>query len=147
MRRTRRRRRTLKKLAAKAVCLATGEDFTLFLPWVNTPMMNMFVERMGAALGGRPSLPVMDQAGWHRSRDLEMPLDIEPAHLPPHSLELNPVERLWDWLKRNTIRNQFFQAIDEVMDSVGDCMRNATSPYLKSMCGCNYLLQLKWEMV
>ena len=124
-----------------AVCPATGEDFTLFLPWVNTPMMNMFVERMGAALGGRPCLLVMDQAGWHSSKDLEMPPSIEPVYLPPHSPELNPVERLWDWLKRNTIRNQFFQTIDEVMDSVGDCMKNATAAFLKSMCGCNYLLQ------
>jgi len=73
-------------------------------------------------------------------KDLKMPPNIEPVYLPPHSPELNPVERLWNWLKRNTIRNQFFQTLDEVMDSVGNCMKNATASVLKSMCACNYIL-------
>jgi len=122
-----------------AVCPTTGDDVTLFLPWVNTAMMNIFLEHLSVALNGRRCFLVMDQAGWHSSADLRLPPNIEPVYLPPHSPELNPVERLWDWLKRNTIRNQFFQTLDEVMDSVEDYMRNATAPILKSMCGCTYL--------
>jgi transposase len=103
--------------------------------------MNIFLERFAAALGGRKCFLVMDQAGWHSSKDLKMPPNIEPVYLPPHSPALNPAERLWDWLKRNIIRNHFFHTLDEVMDSLGDYMKNATPSVLKSMCGCNYLLQ------
>jgi len=45
-------------------------------------MMNIFVERMNLALDGRPCFLVMDQVGWHSSKDLKMPPNIKPVYLP-----------------------------------------------------------------
>ena len=45
------------------------------------------------------------QLGWHRSKDLIIPANIEIEYLPPYSPELNPVERFWEHIKRYTIRN------------------------------------------
>jgi len=126
--------------AYSAVCPSTGDDFTLFLPQVNTAMMNMFLEGFGAWLEGRRCILVMDQAGWHKSKELQVPTNIEIVYLPAYSPELNPVERLWDWLKRNTIRNSFFEGVEEVMDAVAEQLKEATTELLKSMCACNYLL-------
>ncbi|MFO0875181.1 MAG: transposase [Phycisphaerales bacterium] len=48
---------------------------------------------------------IMDQAGWHRSRALNVPDNIAvPGNItvllpPPYSPELNPVERLWAYLR------------------------------------------------
>jgi len=126
--------------AYSAVCPSTGENFTLFLPYVNTAMMNMFLEGLGAWLEGHRCILIMDQAGWHRSNDLLIPPNIEIVYLPPYSPELNPVERLWGWLKRNTIRNRFFDTLEEVMDAVEEQLKMATAELLKSMCACNYLL-------
>ena len=88
-----------------AVSPATGEDVSLFLPWINTAMMNVFFEAMQEALNGRNCLLVLDQAGWHKSQGLLVPENIELVYLPPYSPELNPVERLWQWLKRHSLRN------------------------------------------
>jgi hypothetical protein len=52
------------------------------------------------------------------------------------------VERLWDWLKRNAVRNRFHKTVGALMDTVGDYMREeGSSAFLKSLCGCNYILQ------
>ena len=126
--------------AYSAVCPATGEDVTLFLPRVNTGMMNIFLGELGKALGGRRCLLVMDRAGWHRSADLDVPENIEIVLLPPYSPELNPVERLWAWLKRHALRNRLHLTIDSVMDAAGAAMRMATAPFLKRLCRCDYLL-------
>ena len=43
---------------------------------------------------------IRDQAGWHKSKSLELPENIILKSLPPYSPELNPVEKLWQWLKK-----------------------------------------------
>ena len=68
-----------------------------------------------------------------------MPPNIEIVYLPPYSPELNPVERLWRWLKRHTIRNRLYLAIEEVIDSVQECLNSATPGFLKGLCRCSYL--------
>ena len=122
-----------------AVNPVSGEDFSLILPWVNTAMMNLYLDNFCKALKKRSCFLIMDQAGWHKSGDLKVPSQIEIVLLPPYSPELNPVERLWQWLKRHSLRNRFHEDIDAVMDSVQDCFQGATPQFLKSLCRCNYL--------
>jgi len=119
----------------------TGEEHSLFLPWVNTTMMNLFLAHLGQALGDRSCLLVMDQAGWHVSDNLKPPGNIELVFLPPYSPELNPVERLWQWLKRHSLRNRCHEDLGSIMDAVQDCLQDATPELLKSLCRCGYLLQ------
>ena len=45
---------------------------------------------------------ILDQAGWHGAKRLEMPQNVTLLHLPPYSPELNPVENLWPFLKHNS---------------------------------------------
>jgi len=123
-----------------AVCPKTGENMSLFLPLANTQMMNIFLENLKVFLAGRSCFLVLDQAGWHKAKDLQVPSNIELVFLPPYSPELNPVERLWQWLKRHCLRNRLYQSIESVMDSVQSYMQSATTSFFKSLCKCNYLL-------
>ena len=122
-----------------AVCPTTGEDVTLFLPWVNTEMMNIFLGHLRESLKGRRCFLALDQAGWHNSKGLQVPTNIELIFLPAYSPELNPVERLWRWLKRHSLRNRFYQDLDSLMNAVRSCLQMATMPFLKSLCQYNYL--------
>ena len=125
--------------AYSAVSPVTGEAFSLFLPWVNTVMMNLYLKYLSQFLGDRSCIIVMDQAGWHVSVDLELPSNIEVVHLPPYSPELNPVERLWQWLKRHIVRNRCYDNLDAMMKAVEDCLRSTSSSFFKSLCQCSYL--------
>ncbi|NBR94979.1 MAG: hypothetical protein EBT55_01545 [Proteobacteria bacterium] len=40
--------------------------------------------------------------GWHKSRNLIIPKNIQIILLPPYCPELNCVERLWRFIKDNT---------------------------------------------
>ena len=42
---------------------------------------------------------MLDGAGWHVSDDLVVPANLTLIHLPPYSPELNPVERVWAYLR------------------------------------------------
>lgn len=124
-----------------AVSPLTGEGVSLFLPWVNTVMMNIFLDHLSEILAERRCFLIMDQAGWHASENLKVPKNIEIVFLPPYSPELNPVERLWQWLKRHSLRNRCHQDLEAIMDSVQNCLQAATPSFLKSLCRCSYLLQ------
>ena len=42
---------------------------------------------------------VLDGAGWHNGKSLRVQSNITLVPLPPYSPELNPVERVWLYLK------------------------------------------------
>lgn len=124
-----------------AVSPLTGEGISLFLPWVNTEMMSMFLDHLSKVLGERRGILIMDQAGWHVSEKVHVPDNIKIVFLPPYSPELNPVERLWQWLKRHSLRNRCHQDLEAIMDAVQACLQAATPSFIKSLCRCGYLLQ------
>ena len=56
--------------------------------------------RAGRAVpAGTHAALVLDGAGWHVSEDLTVPANLTLIHLPPYSPELNPVERVWEYLR------------------------------------------------
>jgi putative transposase len=54
----------------------TGDAFSLFLPWVNTQMMNLYLSEMAAAFPDKQIMLIWDQAGWHKSKSLKVPENI-----------------------------------------------------------------------
>jgi hypothetical protein len=83
----------------------SGDYFTLILPWVNTDIMNYYLKELACAYKRKYLMLIMDQAGWHRANDLQIPNNINLVFLPLYSPELNPVERLWAWLRKHACRN------------------------------------------
>jgi len=119
----------------------TGDAFSLFLPWVNTEMMNLYLAEMSAAFPDKEIMLIWDQAGWHKSNSLEVPDNIVLKSLPPYSPELNPVEKLWQWLKKHVCRNRLFACMDDLMNTLAETLVNLTPTRFTELCQCSYLLQ------
>lgn len=78
----------------------SGDDFALVLPEVSTRAMALFLERFAAALApDEHAVLVLDGAGWHATAKLAVPGNLTLVPLPPYSPELNPVERIWLFLR------------------------------------------------
>jgi transposase len=94
----------------------SGELYWLILPTVNTELFSMalngFAKEVGAAENKRILL-VVDQAGWHTGKEVEVPKGIHLAFLPPGSPELQPAERLWS-LTNEGVANGLFEEIEEI---------------------------------
>ncbi len=115
------------------------EAFSLFLPSVNTEMMNLYLDGLARAYPEAQILIIWDQAGWHGSRDLELPPNIRCEALPPYSPELNPTERLWQWLRRHVTRNRTFDNEESLMDQLATALTNRAPAQLATLCRCGYL--------
>ena len=55
-------------------------------------------------------------AGWHDSQALAIPDNITLLALPPYSPELNPVERIWHYLRSHWL-NSLFRSPADIMDA------------------------------
>ena len=122
-----------------AVEVGTGEHFTLEIPQVNTVCFNIFLQEFSKDYPDDKILLVMDGAGWHKSKKLEVPANIEIVYLPPYSPELNPVERLWAYIKRWTIRNKIYTTLSALQKAVGEFTISLSQELVQSLCSINYL--------
>ncbi len=61
---------------------------------------------------------VLDGAGWHRSKDLEIPSNFALLRLSPCSPELKPIETVSSVLKHRHLANRVFQSAEHVRKTV-----------------------------
>lgn len=123
-----------------AVEPATGASVALQAPQVNTGTMNVFLKMMAAELGPKDhAVLIMDQAGWHRSRELRAPDNITVLYLPPYSPELNPVERLWGYLRSHYLSNRAYDGYRDLLEAGAQAWQQLTPDLLRSVCNCTYL--------
>lgn len=125
--------------AYSAVAPSEGDGFHLLLPFVNTEMMQIYLDELCQSLGEKEIVLIMDQAGWHKSKDLVVPKNVDIWFLPPYSPELNPVERLWKMIKINTIHNRLYDSLKQLEKAVIDYFDTITPEVLRQLCACSYI--------
>ena len=101
-----------------AVCPGRGEGVALVLPEVSTAAMGVFLAELSRAVpAGSHAALVLDGAGWHVSEELSVPANLTLIHPPPYSPELNPVERIWHYLRSHWLANSVFPSLADIMDA------------------------------
>ena len=100
-----------------AVNPANGKSSALLAPTVNTDYMNHHLRFISEEAGQNVHVVVvLDQAGWHIAKALQVPKNITLLHLPPYSPELNPIERLWAYIKSHYLSNRIYKDYEELFD-------------------------------
>jgi hypothetical protein len=123
-----------------AVEPSTGVSVALQAPLVNTQTMNVYLKMLSDELGPKDhAILIMDGAGWHKSRGLTVPENITILILPPYSPELNPVERLWAYLRSHYLSNRVFDDYQHLLDAGAQAWQQLTPETLRSVCACNYV--------
>lgn len=100
-----------------AACHDTGQSFALILPYTNTESMNRFLAELSSEIEhGRHVALVIDNAGWHTAKELNVPSNITLIPLPPYSPELNAMEQIWQWIKSHFLSNQYYENYAAIVD-------------------------------
>ena len=61
---------------------------------------------------------VLDRAGWHRAKKLVVPSNIMLVWLPPYSPQLNPVERVWLFLREKHLSHRLLDTYDAIVGAL-----------------------------
>jgi DDE superfamily endonuclease len=124
-----------------AVCPAAGTAAALIMPVCNTAAMNHHLSEISAQVAADGhAVVILDGAGWHRSHGLVVPGNITLLELPPYSPELNPVERMWHYLRSHGLANSVFRSLQDIMDACERAWnRFAADPSLiRSLCSVSW---------
>jgi transposase len=128
-----------------AVRPASGDDFTLVLPLVNAAAMDLFLARFAATLPQDVhAVVVLDGAGWHDERALCVPENLTLVPLPPYSPQLNPVERVWLYLRERFLSLRLFPYAAAIIDACCQAWNAllAEPNRLKSLCAYPWIAEL-----
>ncbi len=107
--------------------------------------MQIFLDHVAAS---RPPeahvVMVLDGAGWHLAKVLAVPENITLVVLPPYSPELNPVERVWLYLRERFLSLRLLYTTDAIIDACCDAWNRlvAEQDRLRSLCAYPWIAKV-----
>ena len=102
-----------------AVCPARAVGAAIVMPRVSSKAMTLHVEEISKAVGkAAHAVLVCDGAGWHRpGTRLAVPDNITLLRLPPYAPELNPMENVWEYLRKNQLSMTVWRTYNAILDA------------------------------
>jgi transposase len=122
----------------------TDQAWALALPEATTRTMNIFLASFATQLDpGTHAVLILDQAGWHGGNRLVVPENVTLVPLPPYSPELNPVERVWLYLRERFLSHRVLGNYGAVLDAACRAWNRllAETGRLASLTAYPYLLR------
>ena len=118
-----------------AVCPAKAKVSGFISPYCNAQAMQIHLNILAEEVEKHAVL-VLDRAGWHVAKSLDIPKNITLLYLPAYSPELNPKENFWQSLKNRHLANRVFDSFDDIMDSCENAWREFTQnkEYFAQLC-------------
>ena len=118
----------------------TGESFFLELPWLNGICFQAFLSELSAFYRDDFMIMLTDNVSAHKAKKLIMPDNIALLPLPPYCPELNPIERLWQYIK-SQIDFTLHKTLEALKQNVADILKEkCTDPVVASITGYSYIV-------
>ena len=105
-----------------------GEDF------------QQFIDALSLQLGEDIALIHMEQAGAHITNELERPENLIPVCQPSHSPELNPIERVWEYIKQQLV-GEVFTTLDQLRERLKQVIEKITPEQISSLSSYKFILE------
>ena len=82
-------------------------------PYLNTDSVNAFFREFEKEVKADVHvIMIWDQAGFHTSKNVRLPDNVTLIPLPPYSPQLNPIEKLWQYLRKHHWSNRVYADYD-----------------------------------
>ena len=112
----------------------TGDAFYWETSCVDNNIFEGFLKDFSQQNPKELKLIVIDNAGFHACQNIEIPENIKLIRIPPYSPELNPAEKVWQWMK-DKVAMKFFPSIKELQDKITEMVHQLTPDLIKSITG------------
>jgi len=86
------------------------------MPYCNTVCMNLFLRELTNQFPDDIVLLCFDGAAWHKSKMLDIQVNIVLFYIPPYTPEMNPIEQIWKEIRKLGFKNEVFLSLDMVVD-------------------------------
>ncbi len=123
-----------------AVEPASGEHFFLQFSHVDTDCYQRFLDEFAATYPDSLNILQVDNGLFHKAKRLRVPDNVILLFQPPYSPELNPIERLWEFLKQD-LKWELFNDLKQLQDKVDELIEKLTVQQVASITGYSFILE------
>jgi hypothetical protein len=107
---------------------------------LNRTEFQQFLDALSAALGEDMAVIQLDQAQAHQALSLHWADNLIPVFQPAHSPELNPIERLWQYLKQQ-LQGENFATLDQLRQRLRQEFSKLSPLRVASLTGYDFILE------
>jgi len=106
---------------------------------VDTAIFESYLNHFSAYKPKEYKIVVIDNAGFHSTKNIEVPENIYLLRIPPYNPELNPCEQVWLYIK-NRFKNQRFETMEKLKEWLHNMVNQMEKKTIKSITGNHHYL-------
>lgn len=110
-----------------------GDSFVSEIEGVNCKIFELYLSEFSKHRPEEFKILVIDNAGFHSTKNIQIPDNIYLLNIPPYCPELNPCEQVWKYIKQR-FKNQVFEDIKKLKLWLYDMVNSMTNETIKSIC-------------
>jgi transposase len=111
-----------------------GRSFFYEFSHFNCDCMSVFLEKFQQENQHQVHIIQLDNAPIHTAKKLKVPENIILLFQPPYSPEVNPIERVWEYIKYR-LRSIWFDNLDDVKEKVTQILSDLNHEIIISLAG------------
>lgn len=117
----------------------TGDSFFYEFTHLDTVCFEKFIELFSSEYPEDLHIIQVDNGGFHNSLNLSIPENVILLFQPSYSPEVNPIERLWGYVKEQ-LKWLRFDRIEELRAAVQKELKKLTQEIIASLTGWEFIL-------
>ena len=115
----------------------TGESFCMTTDGVCKDLFIKYLEDFSQHKPEELKIIVIDNAAFHSTKDVVLPENIVLMPIPPYCPELNPAEKVWQWMK-DKIAMKIFDTLETLENKMDQIIENIEGELIKSITGYEF---------
>ncbi|GCL50774.1 putative transposase [Microcystis aeruginosa NIES-3804] len=117
----------------------TGEHFFDELTHLNSQCFPIFLELVSEYFADSILIIQLDNGKFHKAKNLKIPDNIILMFQPPHCPKSNPIEQIWQYLKKG-LRWKLPRDLEELRLLIGQRLEEMNKEVIASIVGRGYIL-------
>ncbi|MDJ0717095.1 MAG: IS630 family transposase [Prochloraceae cyanobacterium] len=115
-----------------------GQSFFYEFSHLNGDCFEIYLEKFAEEYPENIHIIQLDNAPFHTAQELEIPDNII-LFQPPYCPELNPIERLWEYIKYE-LRSTLFIDLEELKEKTANILNSLSQEIIQSLTSWDHIL-------
>ena len=116
-----------------------GDSIVLEIENVNKDIFHNYLKQLSEHKPKELKIIVIDNAGFHSTKDMEIPNNIRLLRIPPYTPELNPCEQVWAYIKKR-FKNKTYEKLQDLKEWLKEFVENMSKETIKSIVGNHHYI-------
>ena len=118
-----------------------GDSFVWEVEGVSNAIFEKYLHDFSSHKEEEFKIVIIDNAGFHATKNIKIPENIFLVRIPPYYPELNPCEQIWQYIKQK-YRNKLFKTMKDLKQWLYQTVRNMNIDIVKSIVSNHHYLNI-----